>query len=512
MTIQRQYSLPNCTLVLEGLSDQNSTSEPEVRPVMSLLINAECHLPGQEKPLLGGREFFESLVTAVSLYAQEFLSGIHLPRHTYSDRPSFVKLERLDRNHHRLSVDPDENNAMTHQQVVDLTTVQLFDLVEAIDQFVADTQTLPFWSLNLAPVPKRYAKSGDPIAKQVVPATIGLSGLALAALAFVSLPTFKVKTPECLTPGAADCPAATANTSPSPSVSPSANPLVSPSASPSASTSPSTPASPEASASPSPSPDLAKLEQTLNSSPAITDPQELNALGKRLYDQINDNWKTTPNFNENLEYRLGVAKTGDIVGYKAENAAALSNVKQTPLLDLLYLPATGSAPVQEAIAQFKVVFTPQGKLQVTPTGNSVSSPSPSANPNPVASPSPSTSPAASPSASPNPASAVPGEIMDRSQLEGLQPKLYDAIDQNWQGRPPFDTDLVYRVRVKADGSIVDYQPDSQAASNYLKDTPLAQLAKQADPNAQLQEPVASFKVVFKPSGVLQINPWFGRRQ
>lgn len=490
MTIQRQYSLPNCTLVLEGLSDQNGAADVEMRPVMSLLINAECHL-GQEKPLLGGREFFESLVTAVSLYAQEFLSGIHLPRHTYSDRPSFVKLERLDRNHHRLSVDPDENNTITAQQVVDLTTVQLFDLVEAIDQFVADTQTLPFWSLNLAPVPKRYAKSGEPIAKQVVPATVGLSGLALAALAFVSLPTFKVKTPECLTPGASDCPGAVSNT-PSPSISPLVSPSATPSASPSAT-------SPEASAPTSPSPDLAQLEQTLNASAAITDPQELDALGKRLYDQINGQWKITPKFTENLEYRLGVARNGDIVGYKAENQAALTNVGQTPLLNLLYIPANGSAPVQEAIAQYKVVFTPQGKLEITPTGSSVTSSSPAAS-----SPSPNIS---TPSVS-----ATPGEITNKAQLDDLQPKLYDVIDQNWKGTPPFDQDLVYRVRVKADGSIVDYQPESQIASEYIKDTPLAQLGKPSDPNAQLQESVASFMVVFKPSGVLQINPWYGKKE
>ncbi|MBW4537571.1 MAG: DUF4335 domain-containing protein [Myxacorys chilensis ATA2-1-KO14] len=491
MTIQRQYSLPNCTLVLEGLSDQNGATDVEMRPVMSLLINAECHL-GQEKPLLGGREFFESLVTAVSLYAQEFLSGIHLPRHTYSDRPSFVKLERLDRNHHRLSVDPDENNTITAHQVVDLTTVQLFDLVEAIDQFVADTQTLPFWSLNLAPVPKRYAKSREPIAKQVVPATVGLSGLALATLALVSLPTFKVKTPECLTPGASDCPGTVSNT-PSPSISP----IVSPSASPSASQSAG--ASPEALASTSPSPDLTQLEQTLNSSAAITDPQELNALSKRLYDQINGQWTTTPKFTENLEYRLGVARNGDIVGYKAENQAALNNVGQTPLLNLLYIPANGSAPVQEAIAQYKVVFTPQGKLEITPTSSSAAASSPASS-----SPSPNL---------PTPTvSTTPGEITDKAQLENLQPKLYDTIDQNWKGTPPFDQDLVYRVRVKADGSIVDYEPDSQTASEYIKDTPLVQLGKPSDPNAQLQESVASFKVVFKPSGVLQINPWYGNQK
>lgn len=489
MTIQRQYSLPNCTLVLEGLADAIATPQAEMRPVMSLLINAECHLPGQEKPLAGGREFFESLVTAVSLYAQEFLSGIHLPRHTYSDKPSFVKLERLDRIYHRLTVEPSADHTTTTAQKVDLSTVQLFDLVEAIDQFVADTQTLPLWSLNLAPVSKRYAFSREPLAKQAVPAAIGLSSLALAAIAFLMIPAPKVNRPTCLTAG--ECPtAASPQTTGSPALSPSASP------------------SSQASASPSPSqlaePDLAQLENTLNSTPAITDPQELDRLRQRLYDQINDKWKPQINPAQDLIYRVGAGKDGAIVGYKPESPGALENVKQTPLLNLLYIPAAGSAPSQDPIGQFKVAFTSQGKLDVSPWETASASPSPSA-----ASPSPDASP--SPTASLSRSSTAPTEITEPSQLEALQPKLYDQLDQNWKGSPPFDKDLLFRVRVKADGTIVGYEATNQFAADHVQFTPLAQLAKPADPNGTPAESLASFKVVFKPSGALQVNPWYGRR-
>jgi hypothetical protein len=495
MTIQRQYSLPNCTLVLEGLSD-SAAAQTEFRPVMSLLINAECHLPGQEKPLSGGREFFESLVTAVSLYAQEFLSGIHLPRHTYSDKPSFVKLERVNRTHHRISVEPSADHKTTAAQAVDLNTVQLFDLVEAIDQFVADTQTLPFWSLNLAPVPKKYVGSRESVSKQAVPAAIGVSGLALAAIAFLALPMPKVNKPACLTAG--ECPTTAA------SPNPTASPLVSPSVA----------ASPTASPTATASPDLAQLETTLNAAPAITDPQELEALRQKLTDQISSKWKATPALTEDLSYRVGVGKDGAIVGYKPDNQTALDQVKQTPLLDLLYLPAGGSAPSQDPIAQFKVVFTPQGKLEVTPWQSDSSS---SASPSPTASESPQAA-VSSPIASPSPqasVSAVPGspvlEITEKSQLEDLQPKVYDQIDQDWKGTPSFNKDLVFRVRVRADGTIADYEPDSQLASDNAKATPLPQLGKPADPNTPSSESLASFKVVFKPSGVLQVNPWHGRR-
>ncbi|MGV0027796.1 DUF4335 domain-containing protein [Phormidesmis priestleyi] len=505
MTIQRQYSLPNCTLVLEGLSD-SAAAQTEFRPVMSLLINAECHLPGQEKPLSGGREFFESLVTAVSLYAQEFLSGVHLPRHTYSDKPSFVKLERVNRTHHRISVEPSADHKTTAAQAVDLNTVQLFDLVEAIDQFVADNQTLPFWSLNLAPVPKKYVGSRESISKQAIPAAIGVSGLALAAIAFLALPMPKVNKPTCLTAGAGDCPTSTA--SPRPTASPSVSPSVAASPTSSPTTSPTS--SPTATV----SPDLAQLETALNAAPAITDPQELDTLRQKLTDQISSKWKANPTFAESLVYRVGVGKDGAIVGYKPDNQTALDQVKQTPLLDLLYLPAGGSAPSQDPIAQFKVVFTPQGKLEVTPwqsASSSSASPSPSASESPqVASPPPVASPSPQASVSVVPESPA-SEITEKSQLENLQPKLYDQIDQNWKGTPSFDKDLVFRVRVKADGAIADYEPDSQLASDNAKATPLPQLSKPADPNTAPSESLASFKVVFKPSGVLQVNPWHGRR-
>ncbi|MBW4441799.1 MAG: DUF4335 domain-containing protein [Plectolyngbya sp. WJT66-NPBG17] len=501
MTMQRQYSLPNCTLILEGLSDTGGTGQGEMRAVMSLLINAECHLPGQEKPLVGGREFFESLVTAVSLYAQEFLSGVHLPRHTYSDRPSFVRLERLDRAHHRLIVEPDPNNSNSEERSINLTTVQLFDLVEAIDQFVADTQTLPYWSLNLSPVPKRYARSGEPLAKQVVPASIGVSGLALAAIAFFSLPTMRVKTPECLSPGASDCPGVVA----------------SPGASPSPTVSPSPVASPTTAASPSPStaPDLTQLEAALNTAPAITDTQELKTLGDRLTTQIRDQWKTQSAVTEALAYRVGVARNGDVVGFKAETPAALSNATQTPLLDLLYRPASGSTPSSEPLAQYRVLFKPQGNLEVTPISSPTSAapPSPSvvASPVPVSTAEIAPSPDPSPSIAPSPTASPATELTDAPTLENLQPKLYDAIDQNWKGRPPFNKDLVFRVRIKPDGAITGFQPENQPANEFAKDTPLPQLGKAIDPNTSA-EPAASFKVVFKPSGKLEINPWYGVRK
>ena len=174
MTIQRQYSLPNCTLLLEGLSDTTTVSgQLDVRPVMSILVNAECHFAGSSSPVAGGREFFESLLKAVSDYAQEFLSGIPHSHDIHNQMP-LVQLRRIAQNLHRLivqrrgDVNAVTNNGMTGNTgstapiEIDLTTVQLFDLVEAVDQFFADSQTLPSLSLQIKPVERRYAMLMNP--------------------------------------------------------------------------------------------------------------------------------------------------------------------------------------------------------------------------------------------------------------------------------------------------------------------------------------------------------------
>ena len=200
MTIQRKYSLPNCTLLLEGLNVATTDgSLTEMRPLMSLLVNAECHFAGSMHSVTGGRDFFESLVTAVSGYAQEFLSKVHHPE-AHKQEPGLVQLQKIDNNRHRLIVYSDKDQGLDNSHTsspiqIDLTTVQLFDLVEAVDQFFADSQTLPDLSLQLTPVGKRYSGSSQPLAKQAVPVSVGVSSLALAAIAFFFVPIPEVQRP-----------------------------------------------------------------------------------------------------------------------------------------------------------------------------------------------------------------------------------------------------------------------------------------------------------------------------
>jgi hypothetical protein len=418
MTIRRQYSLPNCTLVLEGLSDGSAASQLEMRPVLSILMSAECYLTGLGEPLSGGREFFESLVRAVSSYAQEFMSGVHYPDR-YGPNLGMVQLHRIDGNSHRLSVIPAEAGSATQidrktelSALVDLTTVQLFDLVEAIDQFFADTQTLPELSLQLTPISKRYIKSAEPLAKRSLPAVVGVSSLALAAMAFFLVPVPGVQrprdpvpqpnaagknlgtpnsggsgspnpnptppaggllpgnqTPKAESSSPNPNPAPQSNTSPvSPSATPQSNTSpVSPSATPQSNTSPVSPsATPQSNTSPesTPSPVSEGLASPEVAAVPITDAAQIELLKGKLSQQIDGVLKTKPAVDTELVYRVSVAKDGAIVGYKSENPAAVDR-SEAPLSELLYKPV-GTRPPAEPLADFRVVIAPGGTVAVTP--------------------------------------------------------------------------------------------------------------------------------------------------
>jgi hypothetical protein len=472
---------------------------------MSILINAECRLSGYPQPLTGGREFFDSLVTSVSRYAQEFLSGVHRP-FTQNGKPALVQLHKINNQLHRLTVQPSattdtaSGNLADHhletdaaQQIsptqVDLTTVQLFDLVEAVDQFFADTRTLPDLSLQLAPVPKRYATARKPVATRAVPVAVGVSSLALAAIAFFFIPIPEVRRPS--------------DPRPQPN---SSQPTGSPTNATQASSG-------------SGQPNLSEVEAALTSAPEITDPNQLDSLSKKLYDQINQAWKTDSTFDQDLIYRVGMSQDGAIIGYKPVNQAATDNAKQTPLLDLLYIPAEGSAVTQEPLAQFKVVFTSKGALEVSPWKGYTAEPTSRA------------------------------EISDPAQIEAMTTNLYNQLDQTWKTTPTFERNLVYSVRLRPDGAIAEYEPVNQPAFDYVDETPLPEIAKSAiasssapqtaNPSPQAessnsltadgsraeasgsptpktgatnQEPLGHFKVVFTPKGVLEVSPWRGYQE
>ena len=196
MTIIRKYILPNCTLVLEGLSDASEEeSDVFAAESLSILVNAECNFVNSNQQLSGGSVFFENLVKAVSAYAQEFLSGLPHPQNSRSESPQ-VYIAKSDKQHlHRLICAP-ETNAEQQKSEIELTTVELFDLVEAVDQFFADHKTLPSIALELKSLSKKYRQPDKPLAERATPVALGIASLAFAAAAFFLLPPPEIREPE----------------------------------------------------------------------------------------------------------------------------------------------------------------------------------------------------------------------------------------------------------------------------------------------------------------------------
>ncbi|MBD2464628.1 DUF4335 domain-containing protein [Oscillatoria sp. FACHB-1407] len=386
MTIKRQYSLPNCKLIVEGVGEENLTIGAP-RPLLSMVVNVECHFVGHEKPLVGGQTFLTSLVNATTEYAQEYLSGIRHPTPSVGASEG-VKIQRVEPDTHRLVMYPEpiaEMPSAAESIQVDLQTVQLFDLVEAIDQLCADTQTLPDLSLKLNPLSRRYIVSQEPITKRAVPAAIGASGLAVAAALLFMIPVPEVRRPEptqgeatqespIASPAGAGSPDPTATGSPEPTSSPEAVGA--------------TTGSPDAS-SPEPSPEAAETggetaaadptgASVLDAAPAITDADQISDLTGNLRDQLDEAWRNNPDFPEDLVYRVGVAANGDILGFDYENDAAVQYRDQVPLLDLLYNPT--DTPTDEPIADFRVVFTTGGRVEVSPWNGRPNAESPTPSP------------------------------------------------------------------------------------------------------------------------------------
>jgi hypothetical protein len=117
------------------------------------------------------------------------------------------------------------------------------------------------------------------------------------------------------------------------------------------------------------------LEAILRTAPEITDPQKIDRMIPALQDKLYEGWNRKPpqTFTTDLNYQVGVAENGDILGFRFLNDAALTYVKETPLLDLRYNP-TGATATKEPIGEFLVVFKPNNVIEISPWYGVVPSP------------------------------------------------------------------------------------------------------------------------------------------
>ncbi len=458
MTIRRQYSLPNCTLVLDGLSDGNSTTGiPDPRPVMSNLFNAECHFAGREQPLFGGREFLTNLVTAVSNYAQEFLSGIH---HATAPKPapdanSLVSLTKGDReNIHYLeaTLDPSQNPTIDGKPTqIKLSTVQLFDLLEAIDQFLADRRTLPDIMVPLRPATKALTQ---PIAAQATPAGLGLASLVVASLIGYALPAPQVSPPKFVSPTPVVAP----------KTAPNSSTPTEPSSSKTATPAPSTP---------TPTPTPAATTTLPTKTGRIVEATQVGFLERKLRRDLQQNWQERGQISQPTTFKVSVNQDGEIVNYQPVGKTNPALSKFTPLAKL----STQNTDPNQAIGDFNTIFKPDGTLEIV---HSQALQGKMSLGKPITEP-----------------------TLQATLAKQLQAKLQQSTTSQKNLNSP---NLRYRVAVTKTGEIADYEPINQRSEKDEAKTPLPKLAKFNPQAAISQESLAQYNVVFRSNGEVRVTP------
>lgn len=533
MSIQRQYQLPNCSLILDGLSIDPT---PGQENVMSLLVNAECRISGLERSLNGGYNFFAALVRAVSQYGQEVLSGYAHPQ-VIEGEPLLVHINPGDGPYHHLVVQPEiaDLGESGDGRAIDikLSAVQLFDLTEAVDQFFDDTQTLPELEPALSPLPRRFVRTDEPLSDRALPAVLGVGSLVAAAMAFGLLPLPELRDPslDTRTPGSEV--ALVDGTSDSANSEPPAGDidLNAPETSSIAAANPSSP--------------------IWDRSPKITDDSKVADLQQRLKTQISDEIAPGTDFTDPSEYQVAVNEAGDVVGFKFNNEAASRNIDRTPLPRLARDNADAAEQENQAIAQYQVAFTTDG-VEVNPAqaGTDIASAEleePSAqtaepevteteaattdadgskdnadgadndadfssydefaedaNPSSTGADSESTELAAN-AASETFANEPPTTLRNFYEVETLNNKLKRTIVENRES-PRVGSDAAsYRVRITEDGTITGYQPVTASDAEAIDETPLPNLVK----SASEATPSVDYRVVFTERGVVEVSPWWG---
>jgi hypothetical protein len=240
-----------------------------------------------------------------------------------------------DSDSHLLSVypEPETENAVVDSnpiQQLELTTVELFDVLEAIDQLLADTSTLPDLSLNLEPVSKRYAATHNSLNKRLKPAALGLTSLAVVGISAYLLPVPKVQPPKLASQENSQTDPEASKASPSPTV------------------------------------------QTSQSQAEITDPVVVKSLQKQVSEKIGASWTNKTKIKEDLVYQLNVDGKGQIVSYEGKNKLSTASTKLTPLPTLLLKPSPNTQKTSRIpIAKLKAIFKPSGKIEIAPWNSQV---------------------------------------------------------------------------------------------------------------------------------------------
>ena len=214
-----------------------------------------------------------------------------------------------------------------------------------------------------------------------------------------------------------------------------------------------------------------------------------------------------------ISSQLKQAKLEETAPPAATAAAVVSSPPSPQIAASSIAPNASPAPV--AAASPAPVAASPAPIAASPAPVAASpapiaaSPAPvaAASPAPIAAASPAPIAAASPAPiAPNAATSATSEISDQAELNAIGEKLYAQIDQTWRTTPTFTESLTYRVKVKQNGDILQFDPTNKAAKDFVKETPLPVLQTPAGAAAGAEK-TAEFQVTFSPSngGVFEVK-------
>ncbi|MEG4500299.1 nitrate ABC transporter ATP-binding protein [Microcoleus sp. F10-C6] len=197
-----------------------------------------------------------------------------------------------------------------------------------------------------------------------------------------------------------------------------------------------------------------------------------------------------------ISSQLKQAKLAETAPQAATAAAVVSSPPSPQIAASSIAPNASPAPIAAAASPAPIA--------------AAASPAPiaaAASPAPIAAAaSPAPIAAAATAASPNAATSATSEISDQAELDAIGQKLYAQIDQKWRTIPTFTESLTYRVKVKQNGDILQFDPTNKAAKDFLTETPLPVLQTPAGAAAGAEK-TAEFQVTFSPNngGVLEVK-------
>ncbi|MCW6048898.1 nitrate ABC transporter ATP-binding protein [Lyngbya sp. CCAP 1446/10] len=201
----------------------------------------------------------------------------------------------------------------------------------------------------------------------------------------------------------------------------------------------------------------------------------------------------------------------------AVNVSAVSSqLKQAKLAETAPPVAVVSSPPSPApiaaipapvpVSPAPVPVSPAPIATGSPAPIATGSPAPVAvSPAPIATESPAPI-AATAVADPKAATSATSGISDQAELDAIGQQLYAQINDNWKTTPTFTESLTYRVKVKQNGDILQFDPTNKAAKDFVKETPLPVLQIPTGATADAQK-TAEFQVTFSPTnnGVLEVK-------